>query len=134
MYTVTKEIYFCYGHRLMNHGGKCRHLHGHSVKASITIQAAELNADGMVCDFSEIRDAAETYINRHLDHNLLLHQDDPLIPALEAGGERFRALTEHPTAEVLAIEIFDAIDGGTLNVKEVTLWETASSYATYRPA
>ena len=53
------------------------------------------------CATSEIRDVAETYINRHLDHNLLLHQDDPLIPALEAGGERFRALTEHPTAEVL---------------------------------
>ena len=133
MYTVTKELYFCYGHRLMNHGGKCRHLHGHSVKASITIEAPTLNNDGMVCDFAEIRDAAETYINNELDHNLLLHKDDPLIPALEAGGERFRALTEHPTAEVLAKEIYEAVKKSNLSVREVTLWETASSYATYRP-
>ena len=133
MYTVTKELYFCYGHRLMNHGGKCRHLHGHSVKASITIEAPQLNADGMVCDFAEIRDAAETYINNELDHNLLLHKDDPLIPALTAGGERFRALNEHPTAEVLAKEIYEAVKKSNLRVKEVTLWETASSYATYRP-
>lgn len=133
MYTVTKELYFCYGHRLMNHGGKCRHLHGHSVKASITIESAELNSDGMVCDFAEIREAAETYINNELDHNLLLHEDDPLIPALKAGGERFRALTEHPTAEVLAKEIFNAVKESGLPIKEVTLWETASSYATYRP-
>ena len=133
MYTVTKELYFCYGHRLMNHGGKCRHLHGHSVKASITIEAPQLNDDGMVCDFAEIRDAAETYINQELDHNLLLHQDDPLIPALKAGGERFRALSEHPTAEVLAKEIYEAVKKSGLNIREVTLWETASSYATYRP-
>ena len=133
MYTVTKDLYFCYGHRLMNHGGKCRHLHGHSVKASITIEAPTLNNDGMVCDFAEIRDAAETYINNELDHNLLLHKDDPLIPALEAGGERFRALTEHPTAEVLAKEIYEAVKKSNLSVREVTLWETASSYATYRP-
>ena len=117
----------------MNHGGKCRHLHGHSVKASITIEAAQLNEDGMVCDFAEIRDAAETYINKELDHNLLLHQDDPLIPALKAGGERFRALTEHPTAEVLAKEIYEAVKKSGLSIREVTLWETASSYATYRP-
>ena len=133
MYTVTKELYFCYGHRLMNHGGKCRHLHGHSVKASITIEATQLNDDGMVCDFAEIRDAAETYINKELDHNLLLHQDDPLIPALKAGGERFRALSEHPTAEVLAKEIYEAVKKSGLSIREVTLWETASSYATYRP-
>ena len=133
MYTVTKELYFCYGHRLMNHGGKCRHLHGHSVKASITIEATQLNDDGMVCDFAEILDAAETYINQELDHNLLLHQDDPLIPALKAGGERFRALSEHPTAEVLAKEIYEAVKKSGLSIREVTLWETASSYATYRP-
>mgnify|MGYP001159676607 FL=1 len=133
MYTVTKELYFCYGHRLMNHGGKCRHLHGHSVKASITIGAEKLNEDGMVCDFADIRNSGEDYINRHLDHNLLLYREDPLIPALEAGGERFRALDEHPTAEVLAKEIFMAVKNAGLGVIEVTLWETASSYATYRP-
>ena len=28
MYRVTREIDFCYGHRLLNYAGKCRYLHG----------------------------------------------------------------------------------------------------------
>ena len=31
MYKVTREIHFCYGHRLLNYDGKCRHLHGRYV-------------------------------------------------------------------------------------------------------
>ena len=37
MFSVTREITFCYGHRLMGHGGKCRHLHGHTGRAVITL-------------------------------------------------------------------------------------------------
>ena len=33
MFRVTKEIHFCYGHRLLNYDGKCRHLHGHNGRA-----------------------------------------------------------------------------------------------------
>ena len=40
MYRVTREIHFCYGHRLLNYDGKCRHLHGHNGKAVITLEAA----------------------------------------------------------------------------------------------
>ncbi|MES9926921.1 MAG: 6-carboxytetrahydropterin synthase, partial [Candidatus Thiodiazotropha sp. 6PDIVS] len=39
MYTVTKEIHFCYGHRLLNHKGKCRHLHGHNATAVIHLES-----------------------------------------------------------------------------------------------
>ena len=37
MFHVTREIDFCYGHRLLNYEGKCRHLHGHNGKALITL-------------------------------------------------------------------------------------------------
>ena len=37
MYRVTKEIRFCYGHRLLNYSGECRHLHGHNGLAEITL-------------------------------------------------------------------------------------------------
>lgn len=132
MYTITKEVYFCYGHRLMNHPGKCRHLHGHSVKASISIQQEALNAQGMVCDFADIRACVEAYIDEHLDHNFLLHKDDPIIPTLVANNERFMALDEHPTAEVLSKMIYRHVRQAGLNVVEVALWETASAYARYR--
>lgn len=131
MFTITKEVYFCYGHRLMKHSGKCKNLHGHSVKASISIQQQHLNDQGMVCDFSEIRDCVEDYIDRYLDHNLLLHRDDPLIPMLIQNNERFLALDEHPTAEVLSKMIYQYLQKAGFNVSHVTLWETASAYACY---
>jgi 6-pyruvoyltetrahydropterin/6-carboxytetrahydropterin synthase len=131
MYTITKEVYFCYGHRLMNHPGKCRHLHGHSVKASISIQQEQLNDQGMVCDFSDIKDCVEAYIDQYLDHNFLLHKDDPIIPMLAASNERFLALDEHPTAEVLSKMIYLYLKQSGLNVAQVALWETSSAYASY---
>jgi len=132
MYTITKEVYFCYGHRLMNHKGKCRHLHGHSVKASISIKQDELDEQGMVCDFSEVKEVVERYINQNLDHNFLLHKDDPIIPLLAQQKERFMAIEEHPTAEVLSKMIFRHLKQQGLNVDQVVLWETASANACYR--
>ncbi|MDD2801410.1 MAG: 6-carboxytetrahydropterin synthase [Methylobacter sp.] len=131
MFTITKEVYFCYGHRLMNHAGKCRNLHGHSVKASITIRHEQLNEQGMVCDFADIRDCVEAYIDQYLDHNFLLHKDDPIIPMLIENKERFLALDEHPTAEVLSKMLYQHLKKSGFNVAQVTLWETASAYASY---
>jgi len=54
MFNVSREIDFCYGHRLLNYPGKCRHLHGHNGRAVITFAAAALDQRGMVLDFSEI--------------------------------------------------------------------------------
>ena len=132
MYTITKEVYFCYGHRLMNHPGKCRNLHGHSVKASITITADQLNDQSMVCDFSDIQTCVNNYIDQHLDHNFLLHKDDPVIPLLDQNNERYLAIDEHPTAEVLAKMIYQNVKQNGYNVQQVILWETASANACYK--
>lgn len=132
MYAITKEVYFCYGHRLMNHPGKCRHLHGHSVKAAITISRNELDAQDMVCDFADVRECVEEYVEQFLDHNFLLHRDDPIIPLLEQNNERFLALQEHPTAEVLARMIYQHVQSRGFPVDQVVLWETTSANACYR--
>jgi 6-pyruvoyltetrahydropterin/6-carboxytetrahydropterin synthase len=132
MHIITKEVYFCYGHRLMQHAGKCRNLHGHSVKASISIKQATLNEQDMVCDFAEVKDCVDGFINKVLDHNFLLHKNDPLIPALLAQNEQFLALDEHPTAEVLSKMIFQHVKKQGFNVDQVVLWETASACACYR--
>ena len=44
MFRVTREINFCYGHRLLNYDGKCRYLHGHNGTAVIAIEAAKHTA------------------------------------------------------------------------------------------
>jgi 6-pyruvoyltetrahydropterin/6-carboxytetrahydropterin synthase len=54
MHQVCREINFCYGHRLLDYDGKCRHLHGHNGRLLITVQASELDNLGMVLDFSQI--------------------------------------------------------------------------------
>jgi 6-pyruvoyltetrahydropterin/6-carboxytetrahydropterin synthase len=131
MFTITQEVHFCYGHRLLHHPGRCRHLHGHSAKAAVTILADELNNQGMVCDFTEIKHVTAGFIDERLDHNLLLHRDDPLCPLLEAANERFLMLDEHPTAEALAKMIYRHVKRQGYRVQKVTVWETLSACASY---
>ena len=133
MFRVTKEIHFCYGHRLLNYDGKCRHLHGHNGKAVITVETEALDALGMVVDFGEIKRVIGKWIDAAIDHRMLLHRDDPIIPELERQGEPFVTLDANPTAETIARLIFDRAVAHGLPVTEVTLWETENSFATYRP-
>jgi 6-pyruvoyltetrahydropterin/6-carboxytetrahydropterin synthase len=133
MFRVTKEIHFCYGHRLLNYAGKCRHLHGHNGKAVVTLEAAALDALGMVVDFSAIKRVIGKWIDDALDHRLLLHRDDPIIPELLRQGEPFVTLDVNPTAENIARLIFERAAAHGMPVTEVTLWETEAAFATYRP-
>jgi len=133
MFRVTKEIHFCYGHRLLNYDGKCRNLHGHNSKAVITLESSTLDHLGMVVDFSEIKRILGRWIDDHLDHKMLLHREDPVVADLRRHGEPFVLLDVNPTAENIAKLICDhALENG-LPVVEVTLWETENSFATYRP-
>jgi len=132
MFSVSIEVNFCYGHRLMNHPGKCKNIHGHSVKAAITVTAGELDENGMVCDFSNIKKVAKSYIDQEIDHNFLLYKDDPLLPQLIESNERHKVLDEHPTAEIIAKMIYTTIKNQGFNVSKVTLWETTSTYACYQ--
>lgn len=133
MFRVTKEIHFCYGHRLLNYEGKCRNLHGHNGKAVITVEAPRLDALGMVMDFSEIKRLIGQWIDETLDHKMLLHRDDPVIPELRRLGEPVVVLEVNPTAENIARLIFEKAAAQGLLVTEVTLWETENSFATYQP-
>lgn len=132
MFRVTKEIHFCYGHRLLNYAGKCRHLHGHNGRAVVTLEAASLDALGMVVDFSEVKRVVGKWIDEALDHRMLLHEADPIIPELQQQGEPFVTLDANPTAENIARLIFERTAAHGLPVVEVTLWETETSFATYR--
>ncbi|MFO0945938.1 MAG: 6-carboxytetrahydropterin synthase [Planctomycetota bacterium] len=133
MFRVTREIKFCYGHRLLNYAGKCRHLHGHNGRAIITIEADQLDALGMVMDFSEIKRVVSTWIDENLDHRMILHRNDPILPTLKEMGEPVFVVDCNPTAENIAKIIFDFTRQHGFPVTEVRLWETDSCFATYQP-
>ncbi len=132
MYRVTREIAFCYGHRLLDYQGKCRHLHGHNGRAVISLEAPGLDSRGMLVDFSEIKRHVQRWIDENLDHNLLLCEKDPLLPVLMERGERVFVMKDNPTAENIARLIFDQAAGAGLPVVEVLLWETENCHAAYR--
>ncbi len=131
MFRVTREIHFCYGHRLLHYAGKCRHLHGHNGKAVITVEAPALDGLGMVMDFSAIKRSISAWIDATLDHRMLLHRDDPVLPLLRELNEPVVVLDVNPTAENIAKLIFDYARGQGIPVVEVRLWETDNCYATY---
>src|SRR5262249_49071877 len=99
MFRVTREIHFCYGHRLLNYDGKCKHLHGHNGKAVIVLGAPALNELGMVVDFSDIKRTVGDWIDKTLDHKMILHRDDPALPLLLQQKEPVFVVDVNPTAE-----------------------------------
>lgn len=132
MFEVTRQIDFCYGHRLLNYEGKCRHLHGHNGQAIITLASPDLDERGMVIDFSDIKRDVSRWIDDHLDHRMILHRQDPVVPILQQMDEPLFLLDVNPTAENIARTIFDYTRDCGYPVVEVRLWETPNCFATYR--
>lgn len=132
MYGVTREIPFCYGHRLLDYSGKCKYLHGHNGTAVISLEGESLDHLGMVVDFSKLKQTLGKWIDDHLDHRMILHRDDPALEYLRAQGEPIYVMELNPTAENIAKLIFDQARFFGFPVVEVKLWETASCYAVYK--
>jgi 6-pyruvoyltetrahydropterin/6-carboxytetrahydropterin synthase len=132
MFRVTKEIDFCYGHRLLNYDGKCKYLHGHNGRAVISIESDTVDHRGMVMDFSDIKRVVANWIDETLDHRMILCVNDPAVDSLREMGEPLHLIEENPTAENIAKLIYEFAAGAEFPVSEVSLWETPRSYATYR--
>lgn len=131
MYSVSKTFSFCYGHRLLGDKGKCRHLHGHTGKATFTLEAEDLDKLSMVIHFDRLKETMGRWISENLDHTLLLHRNDPMADVLRKTGERFRELNTNPTAEGIASMLFDVAFDCGLPIAKVDVWESETSKATY---
>ena len=131
---ITKSIDFCYGHRLLEYDGKCKHLHGHNGLIEVDIEADSLDSLGMVMDFTAVRDIVKSWVDENLDHKMLLRHDDPVAPLLKDLGEPIYLLDDNPTAENIAKHIYLQARIQGLNMAEIRLWESPTSYATYREA
>ena len=132
MYLVTKRIEFCYGHRLLDYDGVCKHPHGHNAIVEVDVRTDSLDGRNMVVDFSDIKRIVKGWIDRELDHKMILRHDDPLVKPLQALGEPIYILESNPTVERIARLIFDQAREAGVNVVAVRVWETPTSVAEYR--
>ncbi len=131
VFKVTKELHFCYGHRLLNYDGKCAHPHGHNGRILIELTTEKLNHRGMVIDFVDIKGSLHKWIDDVLDHRMILHKEDPLLPVLKKMNEPIFIMDNNPTAENLAQLIFEHVKKQGFPVTKIQFWETPSSSAIY---
>jgi 6-pyruvoyltetrahydropterin/6-carboxytetrahydropterin synthase len=117
----------------MEYEGACRHAHGHNGKVEIVFQAKELDDRAMVRDFTDIRIEIENWLNKTMDHRMLLRKDDPMVAPLQALGEPIYMMDVNPTAEAIAEAIFKGLTAVGIPVAEVRLWETDQSLAIFTP-
>ena len=123
MFEVCVENSFSAGHALRGYQGKCENPHGHNYKVRVTLAGDALNKIGLLVDFKELKSVMNQAIDQ-LDHQYL----NDIEPFRE----------ENPSAENIARHIYRSIKarlimeiGGSIQIKKVKVWETASSAATY---
>lgn len=138
MYDITIKLKFEAAHRLLTYQGKCKHLHGHSYLALVNIGMEELQPDGFVMDFGVLKKIVGDWIDTHWDHVTILHKDDPLLFILREHACKVYELPENPTAEHMAQHLYAYTCAvfshrTKLLINWVTIQETETSWATYRP-
>jgi 6-pyruvoyltetrahydropterin/6-carboxytetrahydropterin synthase len=106
---VTKVFTFCAAHRLYGYIGECHHIHGHNYRVAVTITrlASQLDASGMVLDFKVISSSLGKWIDKNLDHTILVSSEDTELKyLLECMEDSRYFLMDNPTAENIAKRIF----------------------------
>jgi 6-pyruvoyltetrahydropterin/6-carboxytetrahydropterin synthase len=125
MFEVCVEHTFAAAHQLRNYRGKCENLHGHNYKVQVAMEGEELAFNGLLFDFADLKKALRGVVE-YLDHKFL----NELSP--------FDSV--NPTAENIAKFICEEVQkslpdppGNGARVSQVKVWETETSFATYRP-
>lgn len=131
-HNIVKRLHFCYGHRLLDYEGKCARAHGHNGILEVELSSEKLDQRGMVYDFGDVKSYLKEFIDREIDHRMLLREDDPMVAALEGVGERVFIMKQNPTAENIAKLIFLKAKAKGLPVVAVRLWESPDAVAEYR--
>lgn len=109
---ITKEFTFDSAHKLDWDQGNCNHLHGHTYKLQVSVRGS-MNNNGIIIHFTELKEVVEKKVLGDLDHKYI------------------NELIENPTAENIVLWIWDKIKD-KLDLYEIKLWETPTSFVTYR--
>lgn len=111
---VKQRFGFEAAHRLPRHRGKCFNLHGHSYRFALAMSCPVDPSTGMTIDFDDITKIVTESVLSIWDHKNL------------------NDFLENPTAENLAIEIWNALVGRLPGLIEVEMWEMPDSSVVYR--
>lgn len=117
---VTKEMTFDSCHNLLNYKGACSRLHGHTYKLHVTVKGI-VDSRGIVIDFKELKSLVSTHVVEFLDHQYL------------NANMQFNTTAENMVMffyDLLKLHIKNLDDN--VYLVEVKLWETPTSFATYR--
>jgi 6-pyruvoyltetrahydropterin/6-carboxytetrahydropterin synthase len=123
MFEVSVDHTFAAGHALRNYKGACENVHGHNYRVRVTVAGNQLDSTGLLVDFVDMRAAIQAVVDR-LDHRFL--NDLSPFDQINASAENL--------AKFFWDEISPQLPDQRLRIQAVTVWETDSTSATYRPA
>lgn len=129
---IAKEFNWEMGHRLPEHFGKCKNIHGHSYKMLVEIDG-DVMEDGMVMDYYHLRSAIDPLIEK-LDHAFLVYKEDAtVIDFLEKVKSKKVVVDFQSTVENITRYFLNEIKNLTLpnNIHKikVRVCETPDDYA-----
>lgn len=133
---VSKEFSFETAHALDMHNSKCRNIHGHSYKLTVTV-IGEVNTNnnqpdvGMVIDFTDLKNIVNEQVVNKLDHALIL-KSDSRFKGIEKNNDKTIYVDYHPTCENLLLEIVQLISNKLptgIELVYAKMNETANSYS-----
>jgi 6-pyruvoyltetrahydropterin/6-carboxytetrahydropterin synthase len=130
-----------FAHRQHRHPGHCAFIHGHNWSFTFTFACHELDANGFVIDFGDLK-YIRRWFDQHLDHACVFNHDDPARgQILAAAPFAYKPyVVDNCSAEGLALHLHGVVDAlvrketrGRVFVTEVRVDEDARNSATYRP-
>jgi 6-pyruvoyltetrahydropterin/6-carboxytetrahydropterin synthase len=129
---IGKEFRWEMGHRLPEHFGNCKNIHGHSYKMIVEIEG-EVNSDGMVIDYYELKKIVDPIV-QNMDHAFLVYKEDKeIIEFLQKMNSKmvivdFQSTVEN-ICEYFLKEITKTKFPGNVNKIVVRIYETEDDYA-----
>jgi 6-pyruvoyltetrahydropterin/6-carboxytetrahydropterin synthase len=137
---ITKQFSFETGHALYGYDGKCKNVHGHSYKLSVTVIGTPISDRnnvkfGMVIDFSDLKKIVEEEIVDQFDHATVFNQTTPhvsLAKELSDRGHHVILVDYQPTSENMVIDFAEKIKNRlpeSIQLHSLKLQETDSSFA-----
>jgi 6-pyruvoyltetrahydropterin/6-carboxytetrahydropterin synthase len=124
MFELSVATHFSAAHCIRGHAGRCARLHGHNYRVVVVVAAEGLNEQGMVVDFADLKTICHEAIDP-LDHTVL---ND--LPAFKETNPTAEEMARHIYL-ALARKLKTATEGGVV-LDRVTVYESETSYATYR--
>ncbi|HMC02343.1 MAG TPA: 6-carboxytetrahydropterin synthase [Flavobacteriaceae bacterium] len=137
---ITKQFSFETGHALFGYDGKCRNVHGHSYKLSVTVIGNPIQDNthvkfGMVIDFSDLKKIVKEEIVEVFDHATVFNKNTPhveLAKELEDRGHNVLLVDYQPTSEMMVIDFSKKIKKRlpeNIKLHSLKLQETETSFA-----